>query len=356
MITVDRLSKTFWIHRKEPGLWGSVKSLVRRRREAKHAVREISFRVDEGEVVGLIGANGAGKTTLVKMLSGIVHPSSGDARVLGHQPWRRADALRRQISLIMGQKAQLWWDLPAADCFLLLREIYRIPRPDFERRLAELTALLEVEDELNVQVRRLSLGERMKMELVAALLHAPRCVFLDEPTIGLDLAAQRAIRDFILDYRRRHQPAMLVTSHYMDDIERLCERILVLRRGRLVYDGSRRAVVERFARSKVVTVHYRGTPTAAALERLERVGRRLHPDGSDAATLRLETPRERVAEAAAAAMELLDVADLSIEEEPLGQVVERLQRARGAQEEEALEEDSLEHELPGDGSVEGDVR
>ncbi|NJN14572.1 MAG: ATP-binding cassette domain-containing protein [Planctomycetes bacterium] len=218
MIETRGLSKIFHVHKKDPGLWGSVRSLFRRRRIEKHAVREVTVRVDEGEIVGLVGANGAGKTTLVKMLAGIIHPTSGEARVLGHVPWERDDRLRRRLALIMGQKAQLWWDLPAADGFLLLKEIYRIPDAEYRATLDYLTTVLEIGKELNVQVRRLSLGERMKMELIAALLHRPRVVFLDEPTIGLDLSAQRAIRDFILAYREEHAPAMLLTSHYMEDI------------------------------------------------------------------------------------------------------------------------------------------
>ncbi|MDA8016502.1 MAG: ATP-binding cassette domain-containing protein [Thermoanaerobaculia bacterium] len=318
MISVDQLSKTFYVHRKAPGLWQSMKSLVLRHKVAKHAVREVSFRVEEGEVVGLVGANGAGKTTLVKMLAGVVHPTSGEARVLGHQPWRRDNELRRRIALIMGQKAQLWWDLPAADAFLLLRGIYQIPRDLYRQNLHYLANLLEATDQLDVQLRRLSLGERMKMELIAALLHSPRVVYLDEPTIGLDLSAQRAVREFVLEYRRRFQPAMIVTSHYMDDIESLCERILILREGRLVYDGSRRKVVESFARFKRLTAVLHSSPAPEDTLRLERLvedveARRV---GAEDGVVALEVPRERAPRAAAALMECLDVADLSIEEEP----------------------------------------
>ena len=330
MITVDRLSKTFYVHRKAPGLWQSVKSLVRRHTVAKKAVQEVSFRVGEGEVVGLVGANGAGKTTLVKMLAGIIHPTSGDASVLGHRPWQRDNQLRRQIALIMGQKQQLWWDLPAADAFLLLRGIYQIPKDEYQRNLDHLVDLLEARDQLEVQLRRLSLGERMKMELIAALLHSPRVVYLDEPTLGLDLSAQRAIREFILEYRRRRQPAMIVTSHYMDDIESLCERILILREGRLVYDGSRRRVVERFARHKRLRVALHSEPTDEDEVRLKDLtaGAQARRIDTDDGTIELEVPRSRATQAASALMECLDVADLAIEEEPLANIIERLQRAR----------------------------
>jgi len=231
MIEVERLSKTYYVHRKRPGLRGSLRALFVRDRVERKAVDEVSFRVDEGEIVGLVGANGAGKTTLVKMLAGIIQPAGGTARVLGFDPWKRENAFRSQIALIMGQKAQLWWDLPAADCFLLLKEIYRIPDDRYRATLDDLAQILDVTGLLEIQIRRLSLGERMKMELIAALLHGPRVVYLDEPTIGLDLTAQRAIRDFILQWRERNRPAMLLTSHYMEDIERLCRRILILREG-----------------------------------------------------------------------------------------------------------------------------
>jgi ABC-2 type transport system ATP-binding protein len=288
----------------------------------KHAVQEVSFEVAEGEILGLVGANGAGKTTLVKMLAGIIHPTSGDASVLGHRPWERNNDFRRQIALIMGQKAQLWWDLPAADCFLLLREIYQIPQERFDRILAELAGLLNVEAELNIQIRRLSLGERMKMELIAALLHSPKVVYLDEPTIGLDLSAQRAIRDFILRYREEQSPAMILTSHYMEDIERLCERIVILRKGRVVYDGSLSKVVERYTRHKIVTAQLSGGSEApVAGETLSRLGEVLE---TSATKVSLCVPRDGVAEAAGWLLANYPVSDLQVEEEEVGTIIERI--------------------------------
>jgi ABC-2 type transport system ATP-binding protein len=322
MIQVEHLSKTFWVPRKDPGFVGSVRSLFRREKVRKDAVTDVSFRVDEGEIVGLIGANGAGKTTLVKMMAGIIHPSAGSVRVLGHDPWQRADDFRRRIALIMGQKAQLWWDLPAADCFLLLREVYRVPEDRFRANVAELASLLKVEKELNVPIRRLSLGERMKMELIAALLHEPRVVFLDEPTIGLDVGAQRAVRDFLLDYRERSRPAMILTSHYMEDIERLCRRVLILREGALVYDGPLDRVVARYADHKVLTAHLakgpNGPPDPSGLASLGE----LVEAGED--LLRLRVPRARVAAAAAEILRTQPVADLTIEEADISTIVERI--------------------------------
>jgi len=326
MIEVDRLTKTFRVHQKDPGLAGSLKSLFRRRTTEKRAVKEASFRIGEGEIVGLVGANGAGKTTLVKMLAGIIHPTSGDARVLGFRPWERDNRFRRRIALIMGQKAQLWWDLPAADCFVLLKEIYRVPDAEYAASLDYLVKVLGVADQMRIQVRRLSLGERMKMELIAALLHAPKVVFLDEPTIGLDLTAQRAIRDFLLRYREDHKPAMLLTSHYMEDIERLCERILILRDGELVYDGRLDRIVSTYADRRVVTAHLQkgdGPPQASpellALGTVETLTEDL---------VRVSVPRDRVAAAAAEILRRFGVADLSIEEPDIGTVIERLQRER----------------------------
>ncbi|HEX5136552.1 MAG TPA: ATP-binding cassette domain-containing protein [Planctomycetota bacterium] len=327
MIEVDGLRKVFRVHKKEPGLKGSLKALFRREKIEKPAVKGVSFRVDEGEIVGLIGANGAGKTTLVKMLAGIIHPTSGSASVLGFTPWERDNRLRRQISLIMGQKAQLWWDLPAADCFLLLREIYRVPEQQYRETLDYLSGVLDVKKELNVQIRRLSLGERMKMELIAALLHRPRVVFLDEPTIGLDLTAQRAIRDFILEYRRVHRPAMILTSHYMEDIQRLCERIVIIREGEFVYDGSLVAVVQRYAQSKVIRAHLRRTPEPVRVDGdLRALGEVVACSPEE---LCLRVPRTEVARASAWILERYPVLDLAIEEMDIGTIIERIFRERG---------------------------
>lgn len=324
MIEVDRLSKTFVVHKKEPGLKGSIRALFRRERVEKHAVRSASFRIGEGEIVGLVGANGAGKTTLVKMLAGIIHPSSGDARVLGFRPWERDDRFRRQIALIMGQKAQLWWDLPAADSFLLLREIYRIPGPQYGETLDYLAGILNVKDQLRIQVRRLSLGERMKMELIAALLHTPKVVYLDEPTIGLDLTAQRAIRDFILSYRERHRPAMILTSHYMEDIERLCRRIVILREGEIVFDGSLEKVVATYADHKIVTAHLHSNGSSEPPADLGQV------DSFAEGVLKLRVPRARVADVAAEVLRRYPVADLAIEEPDVGTIIEKILRDREA--------------------------
>jgi ABC-2 type transport system ATP-binding protein len=329
MIEVNELSKTFTVHKKAPGLMGSLKSLFAREKVIKNAVSGVSFKVEEGEIVGLVGANGAGKTTLVKMLAGIIHPSSGDATVLGYRPWLRDNRLRSRIALVMGQKAQLWWDLPAADGFLLLREIYRIPRAQYDRTLSELSEMLGVDKELYIPLRRLSLGERMKMELIATLLHEPRVVFLDEPTIGLDLTAQRAIREFLLAYREKHRPAMILTSHYMEDIERLCERIMIIRAGEFVYDGSLDEVKATYATHKIIQAHLsRDEASAFSIPGVVQAlgDAQLDDDGC----LRLRVPREGVANAAARVLEHCPVRDLTIEEMDIGTIIERIFKGRGA--------------------------
>lgn len=238
MIEVENLTRVFRTYKKQPGFWGGVKGLFRRDFEEIAAAKDISFSIEEGEFVGFLGPNGAGKTTTLKMLSGLIFPTSGKARVAGFDPTRRENAYRRLFALVLGQKNQLWWDLPAMESFLLLRHIYSIPSDDFQKTLDELIDLLGVRDKLNVQVRELSLGERMKMELIAALLHRPRVLFLDEPTIGLDVVSQRAVRQFLREYNRKHKVTILLTSHYMADIKELCERVIVIHKGRKIHDGN----------------------------------------------------------------------------------------------------------------------
>jgi ABC-2 type transport system ATP-binding protein len=237
MIEVENLTRVFRTYKKQPGFWGGVKGLFRREFEETRAADSISFSIKEGEFVGFLGPNGAGKTTTLKMLSGLIYPTSGQARVAGYDPSKRENAYRRLFALVLGQKNQLWWDLPALESFHLLRAIYGLPAGPFKATLDELVALLNVGHKLNVQVRELSLGERMKMELIAALLHRPRVLFLDEPTIGLDVVSQKAVREFLRDYNRRHRTTILLTSHYMADISSLCARVIVIDHGKKIYDG-----------------------------------------------------------------------------------------------------------------------
>lgn len=322
MIEVSNLSKIFRVFEKEPGLAGSLKSLFNRRWVDKHALKNVSMRVEAGEIVGLVGANGAGKTTLVKIMSGIVYPTSGTCRVLGFTPSERKNEFRSQIALIMGQKPQLWWDLPAADCFILLREIYKVDAKVHQQRLDELTHALSATHVLKTPLRRLSLGERMKMELIAALLHEPKVIFLDEPTIGLDLNSQHAIRTFLLDYRKRHNPAIILTSHYMDDIQELCDRILIIREGEFVYDGKLAALSADYLAYKIVVVSFSGEAHPSILPRNIEVLEQ------EADRWRLRVPREALPELVKTIMGSLNVSDLAIEGDDIARVISNVMDAR----------------------------
>ncbi|MBT5901504.1 MAG: ATP-binding cassette domain-containing protein [Opitutaceae bacterium] len=238
MIEVDKLTRIFRTYKKQPGFWGGVKGLFKRDFEELAAAKDVSFSIKEGEFVGFLGPNGAGKTTTLKMLSGLIYPTRGTARVAGFDPTKRENDYRRIFALVLGQKNQLWWDLPAIESFLLMRHIYGLPADQWQETLDELVDLLDVREKLNVMVRELSLGERMKMELIAALLHRPKVLFLDEPTIGLDVVSQRAVRNFLRAYNKRHRVTILLTSHYMADIQELCERVIVIHKGQKIYDGN----------------------------------------------------------------------------------------------------------------------
>lgn len=243
-IEVHNLRKEFLYYKKNTGLLGSVKNMFKRETLVKAAVKDVSFQVEKGEMKGLLGPNGAGKTTTLKMLSGILYPTSGSVQVAGYTPWERNNEFKRRFSIVMGQKNQLWWDLPAVDSFYLNKCIYNVDDKKYESVIEELTELLDVKEQVHVQVRRLSLGERMKMELIAALIHQPEILFLDEPTIGLDLLSQRKIRDFLKYYNEQTKTTVILTSHYMQDIEELCKNVIIINSGIVVYDGSLKNVNE----------------------------------------------------------------------------------------------------------------
>src|SRR6516165_10843032 len=256
IIQAEHLTKVYRVSQKKEGMFSAMRGLFRREYKEVHAVADVSFAIEPGEMVAFLGPNGAGKTTTLKMLSGLIYPTSGSAQVLGFVPWDRDDAFRRRFALVMGQKNQLWWDLPAADSFQLHREIYSLPADEFERTLGELTELFEVQKLVRQPVRELSLGERMRMELIAALLHRPLLLLLDEPTIGLDVIAQVTIQKCLRDYNAARGVTILLTSHYMRDVEALCQRVLVITHGKLVYDGLLTGITEQFGRTKLLRFQF----------------------------------------------------------------------------------------------------
>ncbi len=258
VIEAEGLTKVYRTYRKEQGIWGAVKGLAKRQYDETRAADNVTFRIEEGEFVGFLGPNGAGKTTVLKMLSGLLYPSSGRASVLGFVPWERRNEMKRQFSLLMGQKNALWWDLPARESLELNRAIYGIEEKEFRAIVDGLTALLDVADKMNVMVRELSLGERMKMELIAALLHSPKVLFLDEPTIGLDVVSQKKVREFLRAYNAEHGVVTVLTSHYMQDIEELCKRVIVIDGGKIIFDGPLEGITERYAVGKILQLEFDG--------------------------------------------------------------------------------------------------
>jgi len=317
-IIVDRLIKNFEVTERKQGLVGALTSLAKPKKKIVRALRGISFSIDEGEFVGFIGPNGAGKTTTLKVLSGLLYPTAGFTQVLGYDPWEKKPEFLKGISLVMGQKNQLWWDLPAIETLELNRAIYEIPKKEYRESLNELTKMLEVKRLLNIQVRRLSLGQRMRLELVAALVHRPKVLFLDEPTIGLDVVAQQKMRDFIYDYNRRHKASILLTSHNMDDLIDLAKRIIVIDKGSILFDGDLRELVSRFTKDKIIKVYF---SKEADIKKLEEIGKIKKLDFPQAV---LSVPRAAAAVAAAELLQNFPVADLTIEEEPVDEIIRRV--------------------------------
>jgi ABC-2 type transport system ATP-binding protein len=325
VISAQELSKHYQVHRRPPGLGAAFRSLFRRQYDTVRAVDGISFSVSEGERVGFLGPNGAGKTTTLKMLSGLLHPTAGTVEVAGHVPRRREPDFLRAITLVMGQKQQLLWDLPPAETFALNRAVYDIPRAQFQETVRELGELLELGDLVNKPTRQLSLGERMKCELAAALLHRPRVLFLDEPTIGLDVSMQATVRRFVKSYNERYGATVLLTSHYMEDVLALCPRVVVIDHGRLVYDGDLRALSLRIRPDKRIVIRLGSAngvvPTAAELARFGQVV------SVEAGQATLQVPAEEISPAVARILAGLPVTDLTVEDPPLEEVFAEVFRA-----------------------------
>jgi len=318
IIEATDLCKTYRVYQKKEGLVGALRGLFRREHKEVRAVDGVSFVIEPGEIVGFLGPNGAGKTTTLKMLSGLIFPSSGTAQVLGYVPWERADAFRRRFSLVMGQKNQLWWDLPAADSFQLHREIYSLELQQFTRTLGELTEMFGVGELTRQPVRELSLGERMKMELIAALLHEPQLLLLDEPTIGLDVVAQVTIQKCLRDYNTSRGVTILLTSHYMRDVEALCSRVLIINHGKLIYDGALTGITGQFGREKLVKLQFADNAVPDDLGRFGEILQRQGP------VIDLRVERARVTEVLDAILDRGNVLDLSVQDPPLDQMIARV--------------------------------
>ncbi len=317
-IIVDRLIKNFEVTQKEPGITGAIKSLVSPQKKTIQALKGISFTIQPGELVGFIGPNGAGKTTTLKTLSGLLYPTSGFVEVLEHDPWERRPEFLKQIALVMGQKNQLWWDLPAIETFELNRAIYEIPSKTYHETLKDLTELLEIGKLLNTPVRKLSLGQRMRMELTAALLHKPKVLFLDEPTIGLDVVGQQRVRDFIYEYNKKYEATILLTSHNMDDVTNLARRVIVIDAGRLLFDGALEELVGKFAKEKIIKATLANEDNIKDLEKIGKVRKLEFPQ------VTITVPREATAVAASELLQNFAVEDLTIDEIPIEDVIRKV--------------------------------
>jgi ABC-2 type transport system ATP-binding protein len=314
-IDVKNLRKTYRVYRKREGLLASIRGLFHRHYDEVHAVAGVSFQIEQGEMVAFLGPNGAGKTTTLKLLSGLIYPTSGEALALGHVPWKRENSYRRRFALVMGQKNQLWWDLPAQESFGLHREIYRIEQADFTRRLDELTELLEVRKLVGQPVRELSLGERMRMELIAALLHRPDLLLLDEPTIGLDVVSQRKVQDFLKYYQARQKITVLLTSHYMKDVQALCQRAIIINEGEIKHDGPLAQIVDRFSNYKVIELLFAGESRPTGLERFGEVFEDNFPRA------KIKVPRTQVPEVLSALLAEFPLEDVGVHDRPIEEAI-----------------------------------
>lgn len=321
IIEIEKLSKSYRVYQKQEGLLAAVRGLWHREFRQVEAVRSIDLKVEQGEFVAFLGPNGAGKTTTLKLLSGVIYPSSGTARVMGHVPWQRDNAYRRRFALVMGQKNQLWWDLPAQESFRLHQQIYRIDTNAFQRTLDELTELLTVRPLLGRPVRELSLGERMKMELIAALLHSPEVLFLDEPTIGLDVIAQHNIQQFLKFYQHERKITILLTSHYMKDVAALCKRVVVITDGAVKFDGSLEQIIDDFSGDKILRLQLADGQSAEGLERFATV------DSVQLPKVNLRCQRVDVTRMLASILQQYQVDDIAVEDPPLEEVIAKLFQA-----------------------------
>lgn len=318
IIDTKNLSKEFQVPIKNPGLSGAIKSFFNKQYKIVQAVKNVSFQIEKGELVGFLGPNGAGKTTTLKLLSGLLYPTSGTIEILGHTPWKRETPFQKKFSMVMGQRTQLWWDLPARETYALNQKIYEIPEKEFQEMQSELIAFLELEEIVNIPVKKLSLGERMKAELACALLHKPEVLLLDEPTLGLDVVMQKKLRSFIRDYNQRYRATILLTSHYMNDVEELCKRVMIIHGGQLLYDGDLEKIVKRFAPNKLISF---SSTQPLQMDFLKKLGEVVSVNDSSA---KIEVPRQEISQVVGRLLKQASIVDLNIEELAVEEIIRRV--------------------------------
>lgn len=321
-IEVRKLKRYFKVYKRSPGIFSALGSIFKREFSEVRAVDDISFEINQGELVGFIGPNGAGKTTTLKCLSGLLYPSNGSVSVLGFNPFERKSDFLKKISLVMGQKNQLWWDLPSLDTFRLNKEIYELSEAEFSKTLDELVELLDVKDQVKIPVRNLSLGQRMKMELIASLIHKPQVLFLDEPTIGLDVVMQKKMREFIAEYNRIYKSTILLTSHYMADVKQLCKRVIIIDHGKLIYDGDLSKLVDKYADTKWVTVDFIKEADRGKLEKLGYI------KNFDSHRIVYNVKKEEAKKLVAILLKEFEIEDLNIEDPDIEEII-RIVFSRG---------------------------
>ena len=318
-IDIRNLNKTYKTHIRDPGIWNAFKSVLKRKYEIKHAVKNVSFKVKKGEILGLIGPNGAGKSTIIKTLSGILYPTSGKVNVIGYTPWEDRKKYVQNLGVVLGHKAQLWWDLPAIDTYELHREIYKIPKDTYKKRLSHMLKMLQIEKVVKTPVRDMSLGERMKSKLVASLLHRPKIVLLDEPSIGLDVIAKDRMRDFIKEQNKKHKTTFIVTTHDMGDIEKLCKRIIIIDKGTIIYNGPLEKIKKKFIHKKVIEFK-----TESPIKNIKIKNIKILEQKKYQATIEINTKKIKIKNVVNYLIKNLDVADITISEPPIEEIIQEI--------------------------------
>lgn len=320
-ISIKKLNKVYITHVRESGIWNAFKSIIKREYKTKHAVKNVSFNVKKGEILGLIGPNGAGKSTIIKVLSGILYPTSGKVNVIGFVPWKQRKEYVKNLGVVLGQKSQLWWDLPAIDTYELHREIYQIPRETYQKRLSYMVKMLQVEHVIKTPVRDMSLGERMKSKLIAALLHNPKIVLLDEPSVGLDVIAKDRMRNFIKEVNKKHKTTFVITTHDMQDIEKLCKRVIIIDKGIIIYDGPLEKIKKRITNKKVIEIK-----TETKIKNLKLKNVKILEQKRYKLILEINTKKIKIKKIVTYLLNQLDVADITISDPPIEEIIQEIYR------------------------------